>query len=370
MFGANAQLRATAMSGSEQRLAEEVASEDFLRRVQGNWSAEDQNLLENRLLVDKSYAEAWLRIREAWMDLERYAEAPEIMAYRAEAILYVRRAGAFRRLRVTSYVPLRSPTVIAIAALLTILIGVWQLSSYSYRRDQYITGIGEQRTVLLPDHSRIALDAATRIEVRYSSDTRSVALLSGQAQFFVAKDPARPFKVQAGDRIVVAVGTVFTVEYMDRQMHVAMMEGKVAVVDEPVGVSISPKQGGATAERANAAVTADRGASTIELGAGEELLVRADGRSVVTVKADIEAALAWREGKVIFRSEPLGEAARRLNRYSRLQVNIVGESLAATRISGVFEAGDTTGFLQALQRYLPKVSFESPDSNTVLLRER
>src|SRR5260370_8546183 len=82
----------------------------------------------------------------------------------------------------------------------------------------------------MEDHSRIALDTATRLKVRYTDDARIVQLQEGQAQFSVAKDRARPFKVLAGDRTIIAIGTVFTVEYVDRKVHVAMMEGKVAVV--------------------------------------------------------------------------------------------------------------------------------------------
>jgi ferric-dicitrate binding protein FerR (iron transport regulator) len=52
----------------------------------------------------------------------------------------------------------------------------------------------------------------------------------------------------------------------------------------------------------------------IELTAGEEARISPDGRATVTPKADIEAATAWRGGKVIFRAERLGDAIRRLNR--------------------------------------------------------
>ena len=61
-------------------------------------------------------------------------------------------------------------------------------------------------------------------------DARIIELKQGQAQFSVAKDPTRPFKVLVGDRTIVALGTVFTVDFTDRKIHVAMVEGRVAVV--------------------------------------------------------------------------------------------------------------------------------------------
>src|SRR6202044_177715 len=121
----------------------------------------------------------------------------------------------------------------------------WQLSPYGYTPGQYHTGIGEQRVVDLEDHSRIVLDATTRLRVHFTPDARIVELQDGQAQFSVAKDPTRPFKVEAGGRTIVAVGTVFTVEYVDRQVHVAMMEGRVAVVSTAIQAttSVNPVSG-------------------------------------------------------------------------------------------------------------------------------
>ena len=57
----------------------------------------------------------------------------------------------------------------------------------------------------------------------------------------------------------------------------------------------------------------------------------------------IRSGDCWREGKVIFRTEQLGDAVRRINRYSQIQIEIDDLSLASRPISGVFETGDTQG---------------------------
>ena len=220
---------------------------------------------------------------------------------------------------------------------------IWQLSPYGYEAGLYKTGLGEQKVVELSDHSHIALDARTRLRVRFSPDARMVQLLEGQAQFSVAKDPARPFTVEAGSKTIVAVGTVFVVEYIDSQVHVAMVEGKVDVLfHNPSGSAIVPV---ADSKSHNA---------PIELSAGEALAVRADGASTILRKADIEAATAWRQGKVIFRDQTLAEAVHRLNRYSRQQVIVDDPALAQIKvISGVFDSGDAQAFAEAMQAYLP-----------------
>lgn len=254
--------------------------------------------------------------------------------------------------------------------------------------------------VELEDHSRIVLDAQTRVRVRFSDHARLVELIDGQAQFVVAKDPSRPFKVQAGDHTIIAVGTMFTVEYIEERMDVAMLEGKVAVLSGAypyinASSSTAPNQdeGGAVPAAAsagaavpsastidaamdpNAQPSAAENASTragddgvIELIAGEGLRVRADGQATLIPQVDLEAAIAWRQGRVIFRSEPLGEAVRRLNRYSQLQLE-VDEALAALRVSGVFETGDTAAFAEAVQSYLP-VAADYSEQGVIRLRTK
>ncbi|MGH8250832.1 MAG: FecR family protein [Steroidobacteraceae bacterium] len=356
---------------------DDEASELFIQRLYGEWTAENQAAFESRLERDFAFAEAWKRAEEGWASLDRHAEAPEVITYRAKAIAELRSANACRWLRSERMRWFAHQWKVAPAIAGLILLGtVWQLSPYGYRPGEYRTGIGEQRIVELDDHSRITIDAATRLAARFSNESRTVLLLEGQAQFSVAKDPSRPFKVIAGDRTVIAVGTVFTVEYVDRKIHVAMLEGKVAVLSQSlsrVSENLCAETGECRDSRSGRGKALQgsepSGVEEIYLTAGEELHGEHNGQTIVTPEADLEAATAWREGKVIFRTEPLGEAVSRMNRYSRLQLEIDDASLVSKHISGVFEAGDTRGFVNALQRYLP-VTADYADNNTVRLKAR
>jgi len=94
----------------------------------------------------------------------------------------------------------------------------------------YHTGLGEQRAVELADHSHVVLDARTRLRVRFTADARIVELLDGQAQ----SSPSP--RIRGGrsrwtlaPRPLLRWATVFEVAYIDREVHVAMVEGKVAV---------------------------------------------------------------------------------------------------------------------------------------------
>jgi transmembrane sensor len=328
------------------------AADMILRRREFSWGAAEQSTLDARLASDPKFAEAFRLAQESWDAVGRHASSPEMLALREQAIARARQASARR----WSLPGARSRSLRKWAAAAGILIvcgTIWQISPYGYEPGLYKTGFGEQKVVELSDHSHITLDARTRLRVRFSADARVVQLLEGQAQFSVAKDPARPFKVEAGSKTIVAVGTVFDVEYVDRQVHVAMVEGKVAVLShDPSAIVGEPKSDDPP---------------PIELSAGEALAVRADGASTVLPKADIEAATAWRQGKVIFRDQTLAEAVHRLNRYSRQQVIVDDPALAQMKVSGVFDSGDAQAFAEAMQAYLP-VSADLSQGSTIHLR--
>ncbi len=347
---------------------EEEAAETFVQRQHGAWTAQDQMALEARLNSDPAYADAYRRVEQSHVALGTHAETARLITYREQALACVRRERGRQWLKGSFQTRTRGRLVASWVIGTIAVAAAWQFSPYGFRPGEYRTDIGEQRIVDLGDHSRIVLDAATRLKVRYSKDARLVELREGQAQFTVAKDLNRPFKVIAGQRTIVALGTVFTVEYVGRQVHVAMMEGKVAVLPPPVVESRAHiSQSVATRPVRPSRGNRNDAADGIELSTGQEIRIGPDGQISVNPKADLQAATAWREGKVIFRTESLGEAVQRLNRYSRLQIEIEDESLAARRIIGVFDAGDTQGFVTAVQRYYP-VAADYTDSDRVRLR--
>ncbi|MBT9395415.1 FecR domain-containing protein [Hymenobacter sp. NST-14] len=75
----------------------------------------------------------------------------------------------------------------------------------------YTTGIGEQRELVLPDHSRVWLRPNSSLTWRAAGQGREV-LLRGEAFFAVTKDPARPFVVRTAAVAVRVLGTSFLVK--------------------------------------------------------------------------------------------------------------------------------------------------------------
>lgn len=193
-----------------------------------------------------------------------------------------------------------------------------------------VTGIGEQRVLVLEDGTRVSLNTDSRLVVHFNRSLRRVELDRGEALFEVAPDPSRPFVVAAGHRQIEALGTSFVVREEDQQLSVTLVEGKVAV------------------SAADAAVRGVAG-EAVTLTPGERLTFKSDVAGAID-RPSLEKVTAWRRGQVDLEQIPLAEAATEMNRYSTLKLRVEQAEAAHLPIDGVFRAGDTEGFAEAVAR--------------------
>jgi transmembrane sensor len=206
--------------------------------------------------------------------------------------------------------------------------------------EHYQTDIGEQRSVVLSDGSVVTLNTSSDIEVHIGKDHRTVELLSGEALFEVARDPARPFDVAAGKTVVRAVGTQFNVDRRPNGTTVTVVEGKVAVF---------------TSNDPGAGTTSER-VVNLPIAAGEQLIVVPNTKPRA-MRANIVMATAWTQRKLVFEHRPLGEVADEFNRYNHERIEIQSPQLRNQEITGVFEANNPESFMTFLEK-IPEVTVE------------
>lgn len=230
----------------------------------------------------------------------------------------------------------------AVAAALLLIAAAGSFAGYRLKQNpEYVTAIGEQRTVPLDDGSRIALNSNSEVKIEFTAEKRTVRLLRGEAFFEVAHNKERPFVVIAGENEVTAVGTAFEVRYEPDHIDVTLVEGKVNVTSTaepptvPANVS-SSKTGLGKLSSSGYAMTA-----------GERLRV-AKG-SLPSVDAPrVDAVTAWRRGEVMLDDTPLTDAIAEMNRYSKNPLIIDGNSIATLHVSGIYHTGDSEGFAQTV----------------------
>jgi transmembrane sensor len=262
-------------------------------------------------------------------------------------------------------------------ALVLLIVGALWLRSEHY--PTYSTDIGERRSITLADGSTVDLNARSRIQIEFSGAERHVELLDGQALFQVAKDKNRPFIVRSGDATVRAVGTQFDVYRKENGTTVTVLEGRVAVYSnergEPTAADSTPTAGSARATPSippavhAAAPLASSGASAGEpprtadppglvdpsysagvyLSAGEQVTVIPGQIAPTPTRADVAAATAWTERRLIFDGARLSDVVQEFNRYNHRQLIIEGSQLSDLHVSGVFSSTDPTSLIRFLR---------------------
>ena len=281
------------------------AAAALLARVQSGSAAPAE--VEAWLDADPAHAVAFARVEAAWERAERLKAMPHAAE---EPVFQVTR---------------RMAAGLAVGVLGLGAAGGWLMT----RNPVEITARGERRTVSLPDGSRVELNTDSRIAIAYSETRRDIVLTRGEALFEVAKDPARPFVVQAGEAQVRAVGTAFNIRMREKVVELTVTEGVVAV-DERAAAAPRQVSEGKGAVIATGAVA--------EVNLAPEVLRR---------------RLLWRDGVVEFEGDTLEQAATEFNRYNDRRLVVADPQVASIRVGGRFGTHEVDRFLVALQAGFP-----------------
>lgn len=194
-----------------------------------------------------------------------------------------------------------------------------------------VSPLAQRQAITLADGSRVELNAHTSLQIEIDQKNRHVRLADGEAYFSVAKDASRPFIVETPSGAVRVTGTVFNVRAdAEAKLEVTVVEGSVQV-------------------RAGA----DRGQAPVMLHPGEQLSTNGSAVQVATLSpSDLNNALAWREGQIVFVGAPLREALARFARYHGRGITVDPEA-AQLPIGGRFNLDDLNGFFNALELGFP-----------------
>jgi transmembrane sensor len=211
----------------------------------------------------------------------------------------------------------------------------------------YATAVGEHRVVRLKDGSRVEMNTATRLVVRYTLTGRNVELQRGEALFEVAPNKHRPFNVIANNEQVRAVGTAFNVRVRSEGIDVLVSKG---VVD------VGPPQASGVRHR---------------LAAGLKASFLRSGDLIQPVsQAEIERTLAWRYGAISLNGQSLKQAALEFNRYNVRQLEVADPQIADLKLGGYFRADDLDNFVQALKTSFGVEVTQGDDRTLYLSRAR
>ncbi len=317
--------------------------------------------------ADPRHEAAAARLEGAWASLQQLRDfRPEAARHPDRDLLGAR--GMRRRV-------VRFPAVAAAVALAACVAvaAVWWSGT---RRDRasaeqrYATTLDGYERVTLADGSMVELNSASEVAVQFSLAERRVRLVRGEAHFTVAKNPARPFRVEAGGVAVRAVGTAFNVRLGAGEVEVLVTEGKVSVAEVE---RLVPKALSVDAE-ARAAHSGQRESSPAAVLVANERTVVSTAVAAtaapvverVTAQA-VREALAWQGPRLVFSDTPLREAIAQFNRRNPVQLELADAELGALTIGGSFRAENVDAFVRLLEAG-GDLAADRPDTRRVVLR--
>jgi transmembrane sensor len=189
------------------------------------------------------------------------------------------------------------------------------------------TKLGEQRSVLLADGSRVTLNTATKVEIVLRGKRRVARLLEGEALFEVAHDESRPFEVATENATFKDVGSQFDVDRRPDRTTITVVEGRVQAAS-----SGQPGSVGSTM-----------------LSAADQLVIGPAGATELKHDVDVKAALAWMQHRLVFERRSLGEVAAEFNRYNPDKIRIESAELGDQAITGMFQSNGVGSFVSFLE---------------------
>lgn len=232
--------------------------------------------------------------------------------------------------------------------------------------ERAVAPVGGWRKSDLPDGSILTLNSDSAVDVRFTATERRVRLVRGETHFVVAKDPRRPFVVEANGVAVRAVGTTFNIRLHAANVEVIVTEGLVRVDDAAHGGSLLVAST-SPAPIPPGALQAER-----MLQPGERVVIPSSGGmppapAVVAVVSprEIAQALAWQERWLEYSDAPLSAIVADFNRHNQHQLVVADARLAHERFGGTFPAGDYRSLVQVLEKTFG-VAVERRERETLL----
>jgi transmembrane sensor len=160
---------------------------------------------------------------------------------------------------------------------------------------------GGQYLLILTDGTSVMLNASSSLKypVSFTGNERSVEL-TGEAYFQVAHNASEPFRVISNGQTVEVLGTHFNINAYANEPAVktALLEGSVKITQNSTGISSLLKP-------------------------GQQSII--SGNKLEVKDADMEEAVAWKNGYFMFESESIRSIMRKIARWYDVEVIFKGD---------------------------------------------
>ncbi len=235
---------------------------------------------------------------------------------------------------------LRWPVLAAACLVFVVLLADHFDISIRWQAD-YQTGVGERRTVELPDQSIATLNTQTALALSFDGTTRRIRLLKGEVFLKVQHDAQRPFLVESADNAVRAVGTAFVVRTDPGGDRITVLEGAVEVESKA-------KTGSPVAVTAGSQIQAE----PHHLGRPQAV--------------DMATASSWMRGRLVVQNVPFAQVLEELQRYHGGRILLMNRRVGYIYVTGTYNVDDPVGALALLLQTVPLSAISLADRLVIL----
>ncbi|MBV8251588.1 MAG: FecR domain-containing protein [Chitinophaga sp.] len=174
--------------------------------------------------------------------------------------------------------------------------------------NELTTPRGGQFVLVLPDGSRVWLNAASSIRFPTSFTKDRTVHVTGEAYFDIKPDASKPFIVQTTRSVVQVLGTAFNImDYADEQQQTTLVNGAVKVLVGGEAVLLQPGT-----------------------------MARLQSGKLTVTNADVTMNTAWRNGQLYFAGQDAYAVLRQISRWYDVDIKLKGR-LPETRLGGLMD---------------------------------
>ncbi|WP_137821770.1 FecR domain-containing protein [Pseudomonas sp. D(2018)] len=189
-------------------------------------------------------------------------------------------------------------------------------------RSDEATGVGERRALKLADGSRLELNTASAVDIRFDAGQRLIEMRQGEILVDAVSD-SRPLRIHTPQGLIESRGGRLNVRILERSSRVSLFDGSADLLADGQSQSLLPGQ------QANLSPT-----------------------RIGTPRSASEDNLAWTQGMLVASHMRLDDFLAELGRYRRGHLGC-DPQVAGLLISGSYPLDNTERIIAMLPKALP-----------------
>ncbi len=233
----------------------------------------------------------------------------------------------------------------AVSVLMTVIVGYFLIrpageTHHERAFTQIISGKGVRKSVMLPDGTRVFLNASSMLSFDPGIKQNKLRRvnLQGEAYFDVKHDADHPFVIHTEKISIRVLGTAFNVKAYPNEMkcETTLIRGSIELTTNAGSTQkfiLRPSEKFTLIDGKAGHTSLAKGATRSD----EAAIHRIEHIEPVMLSTmEYIPETSWTQNKLIFDNESLEELAPKLERWYNVNINIVGTTSSGQRFTGAF----------------------------------